>query len=63
MSNNSQIINLTPSPSALIQSLRSIGYTLDTALADIIDNSITALAKDISVRFKWNKKDIKVFEK
>lgn len=57
MSNNSQIINLTPSPSALIQSLRSIGYTLDTALADIIDNSITALAKNISVRFEWNKKN------
>ena len=57
MSNNSQIINLTPSPSALIQSLRSIGYTLDTALADIIDNSITALAKNISVKFEWNKKN------
>jgi len=27
-------------PSALLESLRSIGYALDTALADIIDNSI-----------------------
>ena len=41
-------------PSALLESLRSIGYTLDTALADIIDNSITAKAGNISIRFLWN---------
>ena len=41
-------------PSALLESLRSIGYTLDTALADIIDNSITAKAESISIRFLWN---------
>ena len=28
-------VNLAPHPAALIESLRSIGYTLDTALADI----------------------------
>lgn len=32
----------TPYASSLIQSLRDIGYSCDTALADIIDNSITA---------------------
>lgn len=47
-------VSLNPLPSALIESLRSIGYTLDTALADIIDNSITAQAGSISVRFLWN---------
>jgi hypothetical protein len=41
-------------PSALLESLRSIGYTLETALADIIDNSITAEASSVSVRFLWN---------
>jgi hypothetical protein len=41
-------------PSALLESLRSIGYTLDTALADIIDNCITAKANSISIRFLWN---------
>lgn len=41
-------------PSALLESLRSIGYTLDTAIADIIDNSITAKASYISVHFLWN---------
>jgi hypothetical protein len=49
-------VNATPNalPSALLESLRSIGYTLDTALADIIDNSITAEATHISVCFLWN---------
>jgi hypothetical protein len=47
-------INLSPSPSALLESLRSIGYTLETALADIVDNSISASAAHVSVRFLWN---------
>jgi hypothetical protein len=50
-------IDLTPRPSALIESLRSIGYSLNTALADIIDNSVTAGSSKISVRFEWNKKN------
>jgi len=47
-------IDLSPSPLALLESLRSIGYTLDTALADLFDNSITAKATAISVKFLWN---------
>jgi len=31
---------LNPSPAALLESLRSIGYTLETALADILDHGI-----------------------
>lgn len=45
---------MAPHPAALIESLRSIGYTLDTALADIIDNSISAKASRISIQFRWN---------
>lgn len=37
----------TPQASALIEGLRDIGYSLETAIADIIDNSITAGAKSI----------------
>lgn len=37
-----------------INSLRSMGYTTETALADIIDNSITAESFIISVNFHWN---------
>src|SRR3546814_3071837 len=39
----------TPHASALIESMRDIGYSLDTALADIIDNSITARATRIDI--------------
>ncbi len=46
-------VSMPPLPSALIESLRNIGYTIDTALADIIDNSITASATSISIRFLW----------
>lgn len=35
-------VKSTPSASILIESLRDIGYSFETALADIIDNSITA---------------------
>ena len=46
-------VEISPRPSLLIESLRSIGYTLETALADVIDNSVTAEASTISVRFLW----------
>jgi len=34
----------------LIESMRDIGYTLETALADIVDNSITAGARSIRIQ-------------
>ena len=43
-----------PEPSALIESLRAFGYTPHAAIADLIDNSITAGAKNIWVYFMWN---------
>ncbi len=50
-------INVPPSPVSLIQSLRDIGYSIEAAIADIIDNSITAQAKHIRIRFSWNSDD------
>lgn len=47
-------VSLAPSPAALVESLRSIGYTVETALADVIDNSISAGAARISIRFQWS---------
>jgi len=41
-------------PVQLIESMRDFGYSMDTALADIVDNSITAGARQIDVRFLWN---------
>lgn len=43
-----------PDPSALVESLRAFGYTTATAIADLIDNSITARAKNVWVEFFWN---------
>lgn len=48
---------VAPQPGALIESLRSVGYTLEAAIADLIDNSITAGAKNIRVNFEWNGSD------
>ncbi len=40
-----------PRPSAIINSLRAIGYSFNTAIADIIDNSIAAGATQVHVSF------------
>ena len=42
-------VDSPPRASVLIESMRDIGYSLETALADIVDNSITAGAKDIRI--------------
>ena len=49
--------NINPPASALTEALRAVGYSLETAIADIIDNSISAGAKHVSVYFQWRKKD------
>ena len=38
-----------PSPNILVNSMRSIGYSFSTALADILDNSVSAEAKHIYI--------------
>lgn len=42
-----------PGASALIESLRAYGYSLNTAIADLLDNSISAGAKNIWIRIHW----------
>jgi hypothetical protein len=42
---------IAPYAPALIESLRSAGYSLESAIADIIDNSISAGAKRVSIRY------------
>lgn len=49
----SEYIELEPNPSTLAISLRAFGYDITTAIADIIDNSITAAAKNIRINFIW----------
>lgn len=40
-----------PDPTRLIAALRQIGYSLEQALSDLIDNSINAAASNILIRF------------
>lgn len=40
---------IAPRAASLIESMRSIGYSLQTAVADIIDNSVTAGARKIEL--------------
>lgn len=43
-----------PNASSLMQSLRAFGYDISTAIADLIDNSITAQSNLVYVVFEWN---------
>jgi hypothetical protein len=47
----SEEIHLPPFAPVLLESMRAIGYSFEAALADIIDNSISAGARNIEVRF------------
>lgn len=46
-----------PNPAALVESLRAFGYSLRTAVADLIDNSITHRARNVWVHFEWRGSD------
>lgn len=45
--------NAIPRASGTIEALRGLGYTTETALADLIDNSIAAGAANVSIDFHW----------
>ena len=42
-----------PRAAAMIETFRAIGYSLETAVADIVDNSISALAKNVWINRIW----------
>lgn len=44
-----EFITQNPHPSSLLFAIRAIGYSFETAVADIIDNSISASAKTIRI--------------
>ena len=51
--NNIEFDSVPPNPEATIESSRSLGYDLNIAIADIIDNSISAEAKNIWIHYEW----------
>ncbi len=52
---NSKLITTRAEPDAcsMIETFRAIGYSIETAIADIVDNSISANAKNIWVNYTW----------
>ena len=44
-------VSLPPEAGSFSESMRDIGYSLETAVADIIDNSITAKATKVEIWF------------
>ena len=45
--------NVPPKAAAMVEALRGLGYTAATALADLIDNSISADADKVEIDFHW----------
>lgn len=48
-----QSTSAEPEASSMIETFRAIGYSIKTAIADIIDNSITARANNIWIDYDW----------
>ena len=42
-----------PRPAALIEAMRSLGYTLEAAVADLVDNSLSHGAGHVQIQFNW----------
>jgi Histidine kinase-, DNA gyrase B-, and HSP90-like ATPase len=49
--------DFSPDPLALLESNRNLGYSIEEAVADLIDNSITADATKIVINLDWNNGD------
>lgn len=47
-------VEITPSAAALVESLRGLGYSPETAVADLLDNSVAAGATTIELELDWN---------
>lgn len=43
-----------PKAGAMINTFRAFGYNLQTAIADIIDNSISARASNVWIQYEWD---------
>ncbi len=45
---------LGPRADSLMEAMRATGYSLADAIADLVDNSITAKARNVWIEFYWN---------
>jgi len=53
-------MEIAPHAGALLKSLRGFGYSPETALADLVDNSISAGANLIELSIDWNEGDPRI---
>ncbi len=51
---------VSPRADALMESLRATGYSLPDAIADLIDNSLSAGARNVWLAFHWDGPDSSV---
>lgn len=54
LANGPGIVHAPPKASSMVEALRGLGYSPATALADIIDNSISAGAERVELAFTWS---------
>ncbi len=52
--------NAPPKATAMVEALRGLGYNTQTALADIIDNSIAAGANEVQIEFVWAEQESRI---
>ena len=58
----SEFIQAPPIAENFIKTLRKFGYTMQSAIADIIDNSISASAKNINIIYLPNSKWLSIID-
>lgn len=44
-------LEVIPDPVSLIESMRSVGYSVEAAVADIVDNSLSAGARNVQIQY------------
>ena len=57
-----KLINMPPDAASIMESTRAIGYSLPTAVADIIDNSIAAQASRVEIFYSAAEKYIAILD-
>jgi hypothetical protein len=50
---NIQSTPAEPEASSMIETFRAVGYSIETAIADIIDNSVSAGSKNVWIDYVW----------
>ncbi len=58
--NKLEVASAEPEASTLLQTFRAIGYSIEAAIADIVDNSISARAENIWIDYDWEGPSTKI---